>query len=82
MAISKTAQQLLDSSTCCYLVFLAKDGKQYFGIYNGLSYWGRIEDEDGNLVELLTADFDEEEQQPYNFRESDFTVNGYEITQN
>lgn len=81
MTISKTAQQLLDSSTCCYLVFLAKNNQQYFGIYNGLSYWGRIEDEDGNLVEILTAEFDSEEQQPYNFRELDFVDNGYEITQ-
>lgn len=78
MTLSAHAQQLLNS-TCSHKVFLSKDGKQFTAIYNGASYWGRIYDSNGNLVETLYADWDEEDQQYFNFLESDFVKAGYDI---
>lgn len=76
LALSSYAQNLL-RSTCCHSVALEKDGVLYTGVYNGLSYWGRVEDENGKLVEELSSDFDEEENQHYNFVVSDFLQAGY-----
>jgi hypothetical protein len=81
--LSDYAKHLLES-TCCHLCQLWKDGKNYWGIYNGLSYWGRIEDGKGNEVERVYCqdpDYDDlDEDGNYyepSFTPDDFARNGY-----
>ena len=73
----------LTAGTCTHAVNLTKDGESFIGIYNGLSFWGKVlifEKGEHLFVEQLQGEFDEEENHPFNFRESDFVTNGYTIT--
>lgn len=78
--LSNYAMQLLNSSGCCHSVNLANG---YVGIYNGLSYWGRVEDGKGNHIETINLDMEIDEEdgsqwQP-NFTPSDFVRAGYAL---
>jgi hypothetical protein len=71
--------------TCTYAVNLTKNGEDFIGVYNGLSFWGKVfsvsEDrETYTQVEQFSAPFDEEEHKPFNFQESDFLSHGYSYT--
>lgn len=77
--ISQYAKQLLLNSTACHAVELKKDGKRFTGVFNGLSHWGRIEDEDGNLVEKLETNPEGDEDYQPSFSEKDFERAGYEL---
>lgn len=66
--LSDYAQHLL-RSTCCHTVQLPNG---FIGIYNGFSYWGRVEDGKGNLVAYLTTDYNTEENYLPNFTKGDF----------
>ena len=71
--------------SCTYAVNLTKNGEDFIGLYNGLSFWGKVfsvsEDrETYTQVEQFSAPFDEEEHKPFNFRESDFLSHGYSYT--
>ena len=71
--------------TCTYAVNLTKNGEYFIGVYNGLSFWGKVfsvsEDrETYTQVEQFSAPFDEEEHKPFNFQESDFLSHGYSYT--
>jgi hypothetical protein len=71
--------------TCTYAVNLTKNGEDFIGLYNGLSFWGKVfsvsEDrETYTQVEQFSAPFDEEEHKPFNFQESDFLSHGYSYT--
>lgn len=75
--------EILTAGTCTHTVNLTKDGESFIGIYNGLSFWGKVlifEKGQYTTIEQLQAEFDEEENQPFNFRGSDFVTNGYTIT--
>jgi hypothetical protein len=66
-------------------VNLTKNGEYFIGVYNGLSFWGKVfsvsEDrETYTQVEQFSAPFDEEEHKPFNFQESDFLSHGYSYT--
>ena len=68
--------------SCTYAVNLTKNGEDFIGLYNGLSFWGKVfsvsEDrETYTQVEQFSAPFDEEEHKPFNFQESDFLSHGY-----
>lgn len=84
MKVSEYGQSLLCGSTCCHKVALNKDNKVFIGIYNGLSYWGRVEDGQGNLVEELSTEWEDDKDtgpQSYQpcFSERDFTDSGYQV---
>lgn len=82
MKVSKYAQELL-TSTSCHSVHLKKDGKTFVGIYNGLSYWGRVEDGDGEFIEELQKGMETDDngsQYLSHFSEKSFTTEGgYEV---
>jgi hypothetical protein len=72
----------LIAGTFTYTVNLTKDGASFVGVYNGQSFWGKVFSESGGIytqIEQLTAEFDEDGGQPYNFREADFSEAGYTI---
>ena len=74
--------QNLVGGTNTHTVDLIKDEKSFIGVYNGLSFWGKVFAVDGdtyNQVELVQSEFDEEDRQPYDFREADFIASGYTI---
>ena len=83
MKISKYAQDLLKNSTCCHTVLLRKEGENFTGIYNGLSYWGRVEDGDGEFIEELQEGMETDDngsQYLSHFSEKSFTTEGgYEV---
>jgi hypothetical protein len=60
-------------------VTLQKDGIAYDGVYNGLSYWGRVFEKDtDNLVDRLETDFDEQWGN-ISFTLKDFQLAGYTV---
>lgn len=77
--LSQYAQQLLKNSTCCHSQQLTKNGKEFIGIYNGLSSWARVEDGKGNLVIELGTEWDEEENYHPSFTLNDFIDAGFVI---
>jgi hypothetical protein len=61
-------------------VDLKKDGSRFIGIYNDLSSWGLVFDDQGIKHQTLYAGWDEEEQELANFCADSFTMlGGYEI---
>lgn len=78
MIISTYSQQLIKNNGFCHTVSLVKNGQKFTGIYNGLSNWGRVENENGELVEKLSIDPEEDGFQP-NFYGSSFEEWGYEV---
>lgn len=79
MKLSPYAKALLDGSTCCHKVSLCKDGNLFTGIYNGLSSWGRVYDQQGVIVENLQSEWDQNSQQLLHFSLYDFKRFGYEV---
>jgi hypothetical protein len=79
--LSTYSINLLNNSTSCNKVEL-EDG--LIGIYNGLSFWGRVEDGKGKLVAELAHEMEMDEDgsayQP-NFTSSSFEEFGYRIRQ-
>lgn len=81
MSISSYASHAL-RGTCTHSVTLKKGKELFTGIYNGLSYWGRVEDHDGKFVEDLGVwqHSDPEDDYYPNFCIEDFRIEGeYEI---
>jgi hypothetical protein len=82
MQLSQYGQELVNGSTCCSAYPVEKDGKQFICISNGLSYWGRIEDGEGNFVETLNSEYDYEENYKPNFSAYDLEKAGYRAVSN
>ena len=79
MSISSYASNML-RGTCTHSVTLKKGEDLFTGIYNGLSYWGRVEDYDGNFVEDLGVSQYSDDDCTYSFSVEDFRIEGgYEI---
>jgi gamma-glutamylcyclotransferase (GGCT)/AIG2-like uncharacterized protein YtfP len=66
-------------STSSSRVRLFKNGIEYVGIYNGLSYWGHVYDFAGNRVQKLQASYNEEYDQLSDFAIDDFILSGYTV---
>ena len=78
MSVSQYASSLL-GGTCTHSTTLKKGNDFFTGIYNGLSYWGRVEDHDGNFVEEFGVAQEEDDSQSC-FTAEDFELLGdYEI---
>ena len=78
MSVSQYASNLL-RGTCTHSTTLKKGNDFFTGIYNGLSYWGRVEDHDGNFVEEFGVTQEEDDSQSC-FTAEDFDLLGdYEI---
>lgn len=78
--LSIYAQSLLRNCPCCHLVELTKGGQKFHGVYNALSNWGRVEDDQGSCVEFVhTEAYDEEENDYVDFVPSNFEDAGYQL---
>ena len=59
-------------------VSLTKEGVEYIGVWNGLSYWGKVFSSDGSQIEQLENDYDYGDDYTPNFSVTDFYRHGYQ----